>query len=206
MSTRPRRRYTLEEYFALELASEEKYEYFDGEVFNMSGGSRAHEEIIANLLVALRNGLRGRSCHVYPSNLRVIVPTQPPYRYPDLTALCHAPRFVKTGGVDALVNPTLIVEVLSSSTELYDRTDKFTHYRSIETFAEYVLVAQRRPHVTRYVRGDGGIWTHHECNDIGETLRIASFDCELRMSDVYEAIEFPPPAAPPLERPDAGER
>src|SRR5438105_2441791 len=123
MSTQPRRRYTLEEYFALELASEEKYEYFDGEVFNMSGGSREHEQIIANLLVALRGALRGRACRVYPSNLRVKVPSQPPYRYPDLTALCDAPQFEKTGGADVLVNPALIVEVLSASTEIYDRTD-----------------------------------------------------------------------------------
>lgn len=199
MSTHPRRRYTLEEYFALELASEEKYEYFDGEVFNMSGGSRDHEQIIANCLVALRTALRGRSCRIYPSNLRVIVPSQPPYRYPDLTALCDAPRFKKIGGVDALTNPALVVQVLSASTEAYDRSDKFTHYKSIETFAEYVLIAQRRAHATQFTREKNGIWTHREYNDLEAVIRLASPECELRLRDLYEAVEFPP-AAPPIER------
>ncbi|MDT7541824.1 MAG: hypothetical protein QOE33_1728 [Acidobacteriota bacterium] len=200
MSLQPRRRYTLEEYFALELASEEKYEYFDGEVFNMSGGSRDHEQIIGNLLVTLRGALRGRSCRVYPSNLRVKVPSQPPYRYPDLTALCDAPQFEQIGGVDALLNPSLIVEVLSASTEVYDRTDKFTHYKSIESFSEYVLVAQRRAHATHFIRGEQGVWTHREYNDLDAVMRLASLDCELSLRDIYENVEFPPPAPPPFER------
>ncbi|HEX8161734.1 MAG TPA: Uma2 family endonuclease [Pyrinomonadaceae bacterium] len=200
MSTQPGRRYTLEEYFALELASEEKYEYFDGEVFAMSGGSRDHEQIVANLLVTLRNALRGRECRVYPSNLRVTVPSQPPYRYPDLTALCDAPRFEKIGGVDALVNPTLIVEVLSPTTEAYDRGDKFTHYKSIGSFAKYLLVAQHRPHVTHYVKGGDGAWKYEELNDLNESLRLETLDCRLALGDIYEGVEFPPLPPPPLER------
>ena len=201
MSTQPRRRYTLEEYFALELASDEKYEYFDGEVFDMSGGSRDHEQIIANLLVALRGAMRGRPCRVYPSNLRVKVPSQPPYRYPDLTALCDVPQFEKIGGVDTLINPALIVEVLSPTTEAYDRGDKFTHYKSIESFAEYLLIAQHRPHVTHYVRGAGGVWQYEEVNDLEQTLRLATLDSSLALRDLYEDVEFPPLALPPLERP-----
>ncbi len=202
MSTQAHRRYTLEEYFALELASEEKYEYFDGEVFNMSGGSRDHEQIIGNCLVALRIALRGRSCRVYSSNLRVKVPSQPPYRYPDLTALCDEPHFEKMGGVDVLTNPSLIVEVLSPSTEAYDRSDKFTHYKSIESFAEYVLVAQRRPHATHFIRGENGIWTHREYNALEEVIRFASLGCEVSLSDLYESVEFPA-VTPPFERPTA---
>jgi Uma2 family endonuclease len=202
MTTQPRRRYTLEEYFALELASEEKYEYFDGEVFNMSGGSRDHEQIISNLIRSLGNKLAGRSCRVYPSNLRVKVPSQPPYRYPDLTALCDEPQFEQIGGVDALLNPSLILEVLSASTEVYDRTDKFTHYKSIESFAEYVLVAQRRAHVTHFIRGEQGVWTHREYNDLDAVMRLASLGCELRLREIYENVEFPPPAPLPFARPD----
>jgi Uma2 family endonuclease len=200
MSTQPRRRYTLEEYFALELASDEKYEYFDGEVFNMSGGSRDHEQIIANCLVALRAALRGRPCRVYPSNLRVKVPSQPPYRYPDLTALCDAPSFEQIGGVDVLTNPSLIVEVLSPSTEGYDRGDKFSHYKSIESFAEYLLIAQHRPHATRFVKQANNLWAQEEFNDLGDTLRLATLDCELSLRDLYEGVEFPPVAPPPVER------
>lgn len=206
MSTQPHHRYTLEEYFALELASEEKYEYFDGEIYNMSGGSREHEQIIANLIRHLGNKLSGRSCRVYPSNLRIKVPSQPPYRYPDLTVLCDAPQFEKIGGVDTLLNPALIVEVLSSSTEVYDRTDKFTHYKSIESFAEYVLVAQHRPHVTHYVRGEHGVWLHREYHELEAVVQLASVNCELSLRDVYEDVEFPPPAPLPFERPDAAER
>ena len=202
MSTQPRRRYTLEEYFALELATNEKYEYFAGEVFAMSGASPAHERVITNLIVALGAQLRGRSCSMFPSNLRVKVPGQPPYRYPDLTALCGTPRYEKIGGVEALTNPTLIIEVLSPSTEAYDRGDKFTHYKSIESFTEYLLIAQHRPHATHYVRGEGGRWTYEEVNDLDSSLRIAALACQLTLHDIYLDVEFPPPVPPPIERPD----
>ena len=200
MSTQPRRRYTLEEYFALELASDEKYEYFDGEVFAMSGASMDHEQIVANIIFALRDTLRGRSCRVLPSNARVKVPSLPPYRYPDVTALCDPPRTELIGGVETLTNPALIVEVLSPTTEAYDRGDKFTHYKSIESFAEYLLVAQHRPHVTHYVKGAGGVWQYEEVNDLEGSLRLATLDCQLPLRAVYEGVEFPPLALPPLVR------
>lgn len=200
MSTQARRHYTLEEYFALELASEEKYEYFDGEVFNMSGGSPAHEQVISNILFILRSKLLGRGCRVFPSNLRIKVPSQPPYRYPDLTALCDVPHYEKIGGLDSLTNPSLIVEVLSFSTEAYDRGDKFTHYKSIESFGEYLLIAQHRPHATHYVRQEDGSWSYEEVNDPNDALRLVTLNCELQMCDVYEGVEFPPLVLPSLER------
>jgi Uma2 family endonuclease len=200
MSTQPRRRYTLEEYFALELASDEKYEYFDGEVFTMGGASPGHEEVIGNLYAVLRTHARGKGCRVFLSGLRVKVPSMPPYRYPDLTALCGAPRYEEIGGVNALVNPSLIVEVLSPSTEGYDRGDKFTHYKSIESFAEYLLIAQHRPHATRFVKQANNLWTQEEFNDLGDGLRVATLDCELSLRDLYEGVEFPPVAPPPVER------
>lgn len=200
MSGQPSRRYTLEEYFELELSSEEKYEYFDGEVFNMSGGSPAHEQIIVNLIINLGNKLRGRGCRIFSSNLRVKVPSLPPYRYPDLTALCDTPRYEKIGGIEALTNPTLIAEVLSSSTEAYDRGDKFTNYKSIESLGEYVLIAQHRPHVTHYVKGDDGRWAYEEINALDHSLVLASLDCRIELRDVYEDVEFPPLALPPLEQ------
>jgi len=206
MSTQARRRYTLEEYFALELASDAKYEYFDGEIFNMSGGSPAHEDVIGNIYSGLKLCVREKGCRVFLSGLRVIVPTQPPYRYPDLTALCDKPRYEKVGGIDALVNPALIVEVLSPSTEAYDRSDKFTHYKSIESFAEYLLVAQHKPHATHFIRGEHGVWTHREYNSLEEVLRLSTLDCEMNLRDVYENVEFPPPAPLPFERPDEAER
>jgi len=128
MSTQPRRRYTLEEYFALELASEERFEYHNGEAFDLSGDANlAHVQITSNLIFALHAAARAHGCHVFGSHLRVKVPAAPPYRYADLTACRGALRCEKIGGIDALVNPSLIVEVLSPSTEAYDRGDKFTH-------------------------------------------------------------------------------
>lgn len=200
MSTQSHRRYSLEEYFALELASEEKYEYFDGEIFNMSGGSPEHEDVIGNIYSTLKVKIRGSGCRVFLSNLRVKVPSAPPYRYPDLTALCNAPRYEEIGGIKALTNPSLIVEVLSPSTEAYDRGEKFTHYKSIESFREYILIAQHRPHATHYFKESDGRWIHEEVNELDAHLRIMSLDCELNLRDVYENVEFPPLAVPPFEQ------
>jgi Uma2 family endonuclease len=201
MSIHPRRQYTLEEYFVLDRTSEEKFEYFQGEVFNMSGASPAHEQIIANCLVAIRNGFQGRPCRVYPSNLRVKVPSQPPYRYPDLTALCEEPRFELIGGVEVLTNPTLIVEVLSDSTEGYDRGDKFTHYKSIPTFAEYLLIAQHRPHATHFVKQANNLWTNEEFNNPEDAFGLVTLDCQLKLNDIYFDVAFPPAEERSINRP-----
>lgn len=190
MSSQLKHRYTLEEYFALELASEEKYEYWDGEVFCMSGGSPSHEMIVGNLIAYLRPQLRGRNCYVFPSNLRVKVPKYPPYRYPDLTALCGKPEYEAIGGVDSLTNPTLIVEILSPSTEAFDRGDKFTYYKSIPSFREYLLIAQHRPHITHYVKQADGSWSYEEINDLTATLRLMSLDSEMLLSELYEDVSF----------------
>ncbi|MGH9944774.1 MAG: Uma2 family endonuclease, partial [Pyrinomonadaceae bacterium] len=170
MSTQPEQRYTLEEYFALELASEDKYEFWDGRVFCMSGASFAHNQITRNLLTHLDSQLRERGCQVLPADMRVKVPAYPPYRYPDLTALCDRPEIEVVGGLEMLTNPALIVEVLSPSTEAFDRGDKFTYYKSISSFSEYLLIAQHRPHVSHFVRREGGVWTYMEFNELADLV------------------------------------
>lgn len=192
MAANPERRYTLEEYLELDRTSEERLEFWNGEVFSMSGVSEEHAEIETNLIVYLKSLLRARGCRVFPANIRIKVPSAPPYRYADLSALCGEAEFEEIGGVDALTNPTLIVEVLSPSTEAYDRGDKFTHYKSIPTLVEYLLVAQHRPHVTRLVRQDDGAWIHTEANDLEAVLRLASLECELPLSEVYRNVNFAP--------------
>ncbi len=206
MSSEVRRLYTLEEYFALELASEERYEYFDGEIFNMSGASPQHERVLMNMMVKLSNKLAGSSCQLFSSNIRVKVPAYLPYRYPDLTALCDTPQFENVGGIDALINPSLIVEVLSHSTGNYDRGDKFTYYKSIESFREYLLIAQHRAHITHFSKDENGTWAYEEINDFEGSVFLSSLNCELSLREVYENIEFPPSPLPPPERPDEGER
>jgi Uma2 family endonuclease len=104
--------------------------------------------------------------------------------------LCGESRFEQIGGVDALTNPLFIVEVLSPSTEAYDRGDKFTHYKSIPGFGEYLLVAQHRPHVTQFVRQDDGSWVYKEFNDLDESLKLSSLDCELSLSEIYQNVSF----------------
>lgn len=198
MSTRPHRRYTLEEYFDLELRSEERYEYFNGEVFCMSSGTPAHEDIVGNIYESLKPRAREKRCRVFLSNLRVKVPAAAPYRYPDLTATCPAPSYERIGGINAITNPQLIVEVLSMSTEAYDRGDKFTEYKSVASFREYLLVAQHRPHITHYVKDSDGEWSYKEINGMDASLRIATLDCEMRLRDVYENVEFVPQPEPSL--------
>ena len=190
MAANPERRYTLEEYFELERTSEERFEFWNGEVFCMSGVSEEHAEIETNLIVSLKSRLRTRGCRVFPANIRIKVPSAPPYRYADLSALCGEAQFEEIGGVDALVNPQLIVEVLSPSTEAYDRGDKFTHYKSIPTLSEYLLVAQHRPHVTHLYKQSDGTWIHSEANDLEAVLSLSSLDCELPLNEIYRGVSF----------------
>ncbi len=192
MSSQPKHLYSLEEYFALELESEEKYEYFNGEVFCMSGVSPNYAQIESNLNLALRLALRERNCRVFPANLRIKVPAAPPYRYPDLTVLCETPVYEEIGGIETLINPALIIEVLSPSTEAFDRGDKFTYYKSVPSFGEYLLVAQHRPHVTHYVKQTGGKWEYEEANDTAADLYLPSVDCTLALDEVYRDVEFNP--------------
>ena len=189
-------RYTLEEYFELERTSEEKYEYFNGEVFCMSGAQPEHSLLESNFSTLLNNALQERGCRVYSSNLRVRTLALPPYRYPDLTVVCERPQFEEIGGLRVLTNPLLIIEILSPSTEGYDRGDKFTYYKSIASFKEYLLVAQHRPHVTHYVKQDDGTWSYEELNDLSDTVYLKTVECSLQLSQIYRNIEFAPPAAP----------
>ncbi|MDT5159164.1 MAG: hypothetical protein QOH51_3521 [Acidobacteriota bacterium] len=190
MAANPEHRYTLEEYLELDKTSEERFEFWDGEVFCTSGGSEEHDEIETNLLAFLKPQLRARGCRVFSSDMRIKVPSAPPYRYADLSALCGEAQFVEVDGVDALTNPTLIVEVLSPSTEAYDRGDKFTHYKSIPTLREYLLIAQHRPHVTHLFKQDDGTWIHAEANDLDSTIKLTSLDCELPLVEIYRGVSF----------------
>src|SRR5438477_9049154 len=190
MVANPERRYTLEEYFDLDKTSEERFEFWNGEIFCMSGGSQAHDRIIVNFIVNLSAKLDAAKCRVFSSDMRIKVPTAPPYRYADLSALCGEAQFEEIGGVDALVNPQLIVEVLSPSTEAYDRGDKFTHYKSIPTLREYLLVAQHRPHVTHLYKQADGRWIYAEANDLEAALRLDSLNCELPLAEIYQGVSF----------------
>jgi Uma2 family endonuclease len=193
MSALPKQLYTMQEYLALDAVSDERLEYWNGEIYSMSGASKEHDGIEMNLVETLRPRLRRKGCSLFSANMRIKVPAALPYRYGDLSALCGAARFEKIGGVDVLLNPALIIEVLSPSTEDYDREGKFESYKSIESFCEYLLIAQDRPRVTQRVRRDSGAWETFEFNDLQDVVRLVSVDCELHLSEIYENIAFPPP-------------
>ncbi|CAN5306012.1 Uma2 family endonuclease [soil metagenome] len=199
--------YTLEEYAELEKNSEERLEYFEGNVWSMAGASDTHEDIVINIGTELKNKLRGRGCKVYGSNLRVKVPIYPPYRYPDLTAVCEERMFEDFFGLRVLINPALIVEVLSPSTADFDLSDKFTYYKLIESFTEYLLIAQDRPHVILYTKQSADAWLQREYNDLNNKIYLSSVDCEIAVAEIYLDVEFPKVERPrfPFERPDRSE-
>jgi Uma2 family endonuclease len=158
----------------------------------MAGASIDHETIISNLDFALRKEFQGKTCRVFLSNTRVKVPIYSPYRYPDLSALCGKPIIETLLGLEILTNPSLIVEVLSASTKSFDLGDKFTYYKSIESFTEYLLIDQDRPHVVLYTKRDEKVWLHQEFNSLDESVYLTSLECEISLQDIYENIEFLP--------------
>jgi Uma2 family endonuclease len=192
MLPREKLKYTLEEYLELDHRSEEKIEFWDGHIFTLAGASVSHNRIQRNCTTYLQNRLRGRRCEVFPSDMRLDVPAYPPYRYPDLSALCGNAIFKNVGKQELLTNPTVIIEVLSDSTADFDRGYKFTYYKSIASFTEYILIAQDRPHVSQFVKQAENSWVNHEFNDINDTFYLESLDCELPLTEIYENVEFPP--------------
>ena len=201
MSAQPKRKYTLEEYLEMDRKSEARLEYWNGEVFDMSGVSPEHDQIESNLNLHLRLKLEGKKCRVYLANTRIKVPSAPPYRYGDSSALCGEPQYEIIGGLKVLTNPALIIEVLSDSTEAYDRGDKFTHYKSIPSFSEYLLIAQHRPHISHYVKQTDDVWSQREYNDLADVVKLVSPDCELSLREVYENVTFDEAATNPHLRP-----
>jgi Uma2 family endonuclease len=178
---------TPEEYLALERSAEHKSEYFDGDVVAMPGSSREHNLIVTNLVAELRQQLKGSPAEVYPSDLRVWIPAARKYAYPDVVVARGEPRLQDEHG-DTLLNPTLIVEVLSPGTESYDRGKKFEHYRSIDSLTEYLLVSQVDRHVEQYVRQRDGRWLFSETTDPTAVVSLPSVGCELAMVEVYDKV------------------
>ncbi len=186
---------TEREYLALERKSETRSEYIAGRVFVMSGATRRHNLIAGNLYREINSQLRDRPCEAYVSDMRVKVAPTGMYTYPDIVALCSEPRLEDAHG-DTLLNPTVIVEVLSDSTEAYDRGEKFAHYRRLETLREYVLVAQNKVRVEHY-RREGEAWVLSEISDPEGTLHLPSIDCRISVAAIYEKVDFPAPPAQP---------
>lgn len=187
---------TPEEYLRIERAAEFKSEYFAGEMFAMAGGSLQHSLLKTNVTSALHSRLKGRPCKVFDSDLRVLVSTTGLFTYPDATVVCGP---LETHDEDCLTNPTVLVEVLSDSTEMYDRTTKLDHYHKIPSLREVLLVSQHQPIVERFSRGDEGGWILIDARGLGASIELPSISVSLPLAEIYDNVEFP--EHPPVMRP-----
>lgn len=187
MSTQPSRRVTIDEYLALERPAETKSEYLDGEVFLMTGASRKHNLVAGNVFASLHAQLRDRACEAFAGDMRVRISATNLFTYPDVVVVCGEPAF-DDAELDTLLNPMLIVEVLSKSTEDYDRGTKFAHYRTLPSLREYLLLAQDRVHAEHFVRQDADRWLLTETDAAGATLVLPSIGCRLALADVYARV------------------
>ncbi len=185
MATDPQQRLTIEDYLAFERQSEIRHDYLDGEVFAMTGASRAHNLIAGNIFGEIWSQLRRRPCEAYKEGMRVRTPAGL-FTYPDVAVVCGDPRFDDTH-FDTLLNPTLLVEVLSPSTEAYDRRTKAIQYRSIPSLSEVILVAQDQIRIEHYAR-QGDDWLRQDLDDLEQRLEMPAIGCTLLLGDVYERV------------------
>ncbi len=180
---------TEEQYLAIERAAETKSEFLNGQMFAMAGGTDNHSLLAVNFAIELGSRLRGSPCRVFNSDLRVKIPATGLLTYPDLSIVCGPRRFADDVR-DTVLNPVVLVEVLSPSSEAYDRGEKFRHYRQIETLRDYILVSQKTVLVEHYVRQEGGVWALREYSRLEEELRIESIGAAAPLSGIYDGVEF----------------
>ena len=199
--------FTEEEYLAIERSSEERHEYIDGRIFAMAGESDQHGEICVNLIGHLFAQLSGKPCRARSQNTKVRSgpepkPSQNPegfYSYPDVLIVCGERKF-HDKYQDVLLNPNVIIEVLSKSTEAFDRGEKFIRYRIwLPPLSDYILVSQDKPMIEHYRRQSDGEWVLSTLDGLGAVLKIESIGCSLKLSDVYGGVQFPPPQSASIE-------
>lgn len=191
------RKYTLEEYLELDAKSEARLEYRNGEIFDMSGVNPEHDQIESNLNLQFRLKLAGKPCRMFLANTRIKVPSLPPYRYGDSAGLCGEPQYETIGGVKVLTNPALIIEILSDSTEAFDRGAKFTHYKSIPSFREYLLISTSEIHVTQMLKQSPDLWTHADYRTLEDVVTLTSIECRLSLKEIYEGLNLKDPTVYP---------
>jgi Uma2 family endonuclease len=190
-----------EEYLAFERGADEKHEYRDGVIVAMSGAKWNHNVIAWNIGGELRNKLKDRECVVCPGDMRVFLPSDDLYVYPDVVVVCGKPDF-QDQVFDTLLNPIIVIEILSESTEAYDRGEKFRSYRKIATLREYVLVSQSRRQVEKYTKHGDGFWMLSEAAGADSAISLESIDCTLTLAEIYDKVEFEESERPPVVIPD----
>src|SRR5262245_7942569 len=189
MAAQPRVYLTIAEYLARERAGDTKHEFFAGQVYALAGGSEQHNLIAGNVLASLHAQVRKRSCTVYPSDMRLKIPHTNLYTYADISVVCGQAQFEDVQR-DILLNPNVIVEVLSPSTENYDRGKKFQNYRTLDSAHEYLLIAQDTYHIEHYIRQPDNQWLLSEADSLDATIELPTINCTLALADVYEKVTF----------------
>lgn len=195
MSTVPIKRLTEQEYLARERKAPFKSEFYRGETFAMAGATREHNVIATNISRGLGNQLAGHKCDVYQSDMKVRVAATGRFTYPDVVVACP-PRQFADDQKDVLLNPTLLVEVLSDSTAGYDRGEKATDYRELQSLHEFLLVAQDQPLVEHFVRQTADTWQITRIAGLDATVELASIGCRLTLAEIYAEVDFPPHPRP----------
>ena len=185
------RKLTEVEYLEIERTAEFKSEFFDGEMFAMPGGTAEHSLIATNLAGELRTRLKHHGCVVFNSDLRIKVEATALFTYPDLSIICGPARF-DDDSRDTAVNPTMLVEVLSDSTEAYDRGKKFEHYRQVQTLEEYLLVSQKEPRIEKFTRQPDGRWLFNEAVGLESNMELPSLKVSISLAEVFANVSFAP--------------
>ena len=176
-------------YLAYEDDSEFKHEFANGEVVAMTGASLKHSLICVNTSTTLNIQLANKDCGVVSNDVRLQIVRKRHYRYPDVMVFCGDPEFFDER-IDTITNPTLIIEVLSESTEIIDRNQKLDEYLQIETLQEYILISQKEAKIERYLRRESGDWLYTKVTDLAGQLKLPSIDCQLMLADVYNKVAF----------------
>lgn len=192
MALRKERLYSPEEYLELERAAEVRHEYVDGEIYEMAGESLAHSRICVNISREISQRLKGSTCEALSPNMKVRAETKGMFAYPDLSIVCGEPIFHDVRK-DVLLNPKVIIEVLSPSTQRYDQTKKFFRYRKeIPSLTDYILIYQDSPFIEHHEKTEDGRWVFNAFDGIEDTFRIPAIDCAIPLTEIYDRVEFPP--------------
>ena len=189
MQVQPKIIYTPDEYLAIEIASETRHEYINGEMISMTGGTPEHNEIASILNAILRINLRGKPYSIFIADQRLWIPERKLYTYPDVMII-QRPIQLQTGRKDTVTNPILIAEVLSQLTRSYDKDEKFSAYRTIPSFKEYLLIDQYSQHIEHYSKSNFKQWIFSEYNNPEDCIQLVSIGCEISLLEIYDSIEF----------------
>ena len=180
-----------EEYLRRERDAEERHEFDNGRIYAMAGESPSHSRICVNVTGEIRARLKGKLCEAFSSNTKVCVTAAGKFYYPDLSVVCGEARYHDKER-DALLNPKLIVEVLSPSTEKYDRSIKFQAYQQLESLTDFLLISPDKPFVEHFARQSGGQWLYTAYKGLTAIVQLPSIECEVLLAELYERVEFPP--------------